>query len=144
MEDIFNKPATLSYAGFWVRFVAYIIDAIIAGAIATVLSRIFFGNYYSTETFKDPGPGAVSMLVSWLYFAFQESSARQATVGKMALGIKVCAESGERLSFANATGRYFAKIISAIILFIGFIMIAFDSRKQGLHDKIAGTLVVRS
>jgi uncharacterized RDD family membrane protein YckC len=143
MDDIFNKPVTLSYAGFWIRFCAYIVDMIIAGAIATILSRMLFGNYYSAEAYKDPGPGAVSLLVSWLYFAFQESSVRQATFGKLAFGLRVCSETGERLSFANATGRYFAKIISAIILLIGFIMIAFDSRKQGLHDKIAHTLVVR-
>ena len=66
-----------------------------------------------------------------------------ATLGKMAIGLRVVTSDGQRLSFANATGRYFAKILSAIILLIGFIMIAFTDRKRGLHDMIAGTLVIK-
>ena len=62
----------------------------------------------------------------------------------MALGMKVTDLAGNRISFLRATGRYFAKIISALILFIGFIMVAFTEKKQGLHDMIAGTLVVRT
>jgi len=68
---------------------------------------------------------------------------RGATVGKMAMGLRVVSDQGQRLIFLNATGRYFAKIISAIILCIGFIMIAFTDRKRGLHDMIAGTLVIK-
>ena len=79
-----------------------------------------------------------------VYFALLESSERGATVGKMAMGLRVVTDQGERLSFLNATGRYFAKIISAIILCIGFIMIAFTDRKRGLHDMIAGTLVIKT
>jgi uncharacterized RDD family membrane protein YckC len=71
-----------------------------------------------------------------------ESSERQATFGKIALGIKVTDLNGDRISFAKASGRHFAKIISAIILLIGYIMAAFDSKKQALHDKMAGTLVL--
>jgi uncharacterized RDD family membrane protein YckC len=72
-----------------------------------------------------------------------ESSARQATLGKMALGIVVTDLDGNRIGFGRATGRYFAKILSALILLIGFIMAAFTQKKQGLHDIIAGTLVVK-
>ena len=67
-------------------------------------------------------------MIGWLYFALMESSERGATVGKMALGLRVVTSNGQRLSFMNATGRYFAKIISAIILGIGFLMIAFTDR----------------
>ena len=77
----------------------------------------------------------------WLYFALMESSTRQATLGKMALDMKVTDDEGNRISFGRATGRYFAKILSALILLIGFIMVAFTDRKRGLHDMIAGTLV---
>jgi uncharacterized RDD family membrane protein YckC len=84
-----------------------------------------------------------SLLIGWLYFALLESSERGATVGKMAMGLRVVTDKGERLSFMNATGRYFAKIISAIILCIGFIMIGFTDKKRGLHDMIAGTLVIK-
>jgi uncharacterized RDD family membrane protein YckC len=84
-----------------------------------------------------------SLVVGWLYFALMESSERGATVGKMAMGLRVVTNDGQRLSFPNATGRYFAKIVSAVILCIGFIMIAFTDRKRGLHDMIASTLVIR-
>ena len=113
------------------------------GAAAGVISRILFGNYYIyDDRGSDPGPGAVSLIVNWIYFAWQESSVRQATIGKLAVGVKVCTENGGRLTFANATGRYFAKILSAIVLLIGFLMVAFDKKKQGLHDKLAKTFVI--
>ena len=144
MQQVIQPSITATrYAGFWVRTGAFLIDVIIAGAIATIISRIFFGNYYPRfEGDQDPAPGAMSLIINWLYFAWQESSERQATIGKLSLGIKVCTENGERLTFARATGRYFAKILSAAILFIGFIMVAFNDKKQGLHDKLANTLVV--
>lgn len=144
-QTISTSVTTTRYAGFWIRAAALIIDLIITGAIATILSRMFFDNYYPRFTGdQDPGPGAMSLIVNWLYFAWQESSVRQATFGKLAVGIKVCTENGERLTFANATGRYFAKILSAIIFFIGFIMAATNEKKQALHDKLAKTLVVYS
>jgi uncharacterized RDD family membrane protein YckC len=143
MEQAINHPDTsVIYAGFWIRAAAFIIDLLIAGAAAGIISRILFGNYIYENPGNDPGQGAVSLLVNWVYFAWQESSAKQATIGKMAVGIKVCTENGERLSFANATGRYIAKILSTIILFIGFLMVAFDKKAQGLHDRLAKTLVI--
>lgn len=144
MEQAIHPPvATTRYAGFWIRVAAIIIDVIITGSVATILSRMFFGRYYPYFAGdQDPGPGAVSFLVNWLYFSLQESSIRQATIGKLVVGVKVCTEHGDRLTFANATGRYFAKILSAIILFIGFIMVAFNDKKQGLHDKLAKTFVL--
>jgi uncharacterized RDD family membrane protein YckC len=80
--------------------------------------------------------------VRWLYFSLMESSAKQATLGKMALGIIVTDGSYNRISFGRATGRFFAKLISNITICIGYIIIAFTSQKQGLHDIIAGTLVI--
>jgi uncharacterized RDD family membrane protein YckC len=80
---------------------------------------------------------------SWLYEAFMESSSYQATLGKMILGMKVTDLSGNRISFGRATGRHFAKWISGMILCIGYIMVGFTERKQGLHDLLAGTLVRR-
>jgi uncharacterized RDD family membrane protein YckC len=78
---------------------------------------------------------------TWLYEAFMLSSTRQATLGKMIFGMKVTDLSGNRLSFAHATGRYFAKWLSAFTLLIGYIMAGFTERKQALHDMVAGTLV---
>jgi uncharacterized RDD family membrane protein YckC len=72
-----------------------------------------------------------------------ESSPKQGTLGKMALGIVVTDMDSRRISFGRATGRYFAKILSGLILGIGFLMVAFTEKKQGLHDILAGTLVVK-
>ena len=83
-------------------------------------------------------------LVKWIYEALMESSSRQATVGKIALGLKVTDLEGKRISFSRASGRVFGKYISAMIFFIGYIMAGFTERKQALHDMIAGTLVVRT
>lgn len=123
----------MTYGGFWIRVLAYIIDAILIGIVVGIL----------TFTTEDAARNTVSTIVGWLYFAFMESSARQATFGKSLLNMQVTDEQGQRISFLRATGRHFAKILSAIILLIGFIMVAFDSRKQGLHDKLASTLVVQ-
>lgn len=81
---------------------------------------------------------------AWIYEAAMESSSRQATLGKMALGLRVSDEQGRRISFLRATARYFSKILSGMILFIGYIMAGFTARKQALHDMIAGTLVTRT
>jgi len=84
----------------------------------------------------------VTTVVSWIYYAGFESSSFKATPGKLVLGMEVTDLNGQRISFLRATGRYFAKIISGLILFIGFIMAAFTEKKQALHDIIAGCLVV--
>jgi uncharacterized RDD family membrane protein YckC len=82
-------------------------------------------------------------IVQWLYDALTTSSSWQATVGKKVLRLKVTDEAGNRISFGRATGRFFGKLLSGMIMNIGFIMIAFTERKQGLHDMIAGTRVIR-
>jgi uncharacterized RDD family membrane protein YckC len=125
------------YAGFWRRVAAAIIDGLILGAVTAPFTFGFDGaNGYSGRA------SSISTVVSWLYYAFMESSAKQATLGKMALGIRVTDLDGNRIGFGKATGRYFGKILSALILGIGFLMVAFTQRKQGLHDILAGTLVV--
>jgi uncharacterized RDD family membrane protein YckC len=122
----------MEYAGFWKRFVAYLIDAILLGIIGGIL----------TSQADQTTSGSVTTILGWLYFAVMESSARQATIGKSIMNIYVTDLDGNRISFLRATGRYFAKFLSAIILLIGFIMAAFTARKQALHDMIASTLVL--
>jgi uncharacterized RDD family membrane protein YckC len=78
----------------------------------------------------------------WLYYALMESSSRQATLGKLAIGIVVTDLGGNRISFGRATGRYFGKILSGMIMCIGYIMAGFTERKQALHDIMASCLVV--
>jgi uncharacterized RDD family membrane protein YckC len=154
-----HQPS-VSYAGFWKRFVAYIIDDIIlsfAGLIiALPLGAVFGLGFFSGMSGERESAAplfalAASVIVltavgvvvaSWLYFALMESSANQATLGKMALGIKVTDLEGNRISFGKATGRYFGKIVSGMIMYIGFIMAGFTERKQALHDIMASCLVV--
>ncbi len=126
---------TTEYGGFWIRVVAAIIDGVILGVIQFILNQ-FFDDFAVRNGFN--------ALLGWLYYAGMESSSNQATLGKMALGLRVTDLEGNRISFLRATGRYLAKIISALILMIGFIMVAFTEKKQGLHDMIAGTLVIKT
>ena len=143
-----TPPAStpVGYGGFWIRFVAYIIDAILISLVFGVVTSIFGVRYVEMDDLSriDPTTNLLSLVVAWLYFALMESSERGATVGKMAMGLRVVSNDGKRISFMNATGRYFAKILSALIFCIGFIMIAFTDRKRGLHDMIAGTLVIKT
>jgi uncharacterized RDD family membrane protein YckC len=147
-------------AGFWLRFAAYLIDGLIL-FVAQLAVFIVFGLLGGAIDAALPGArptsgvgvgGSTTSLIayavvivgSWLYFSLQESSVQQATLGKRALGIKVTDLEGRRVSFGRATGRYFAKILSVLICYVGFIMAGFTDRKQALHDMIAGTLVVRT
>ena len=121
------------YAGFWRRFVAWVIDLVILIVIGFIVNLILAEWLAST----------ISVFLGWLYFAGMESSTRQATLGKGAMGIFVTDMDGRRISFLRATGRYFAKILSALIFMIGYIMAAFTARKQALHDILASTLVLK-
>jgi uncharacterized RDD family membrane protein YckC len=85
----------------------------------------------------------ISLVVGWLYEALMTSSSKQATLGKMVFGLVVTDTQGARLSFLHATGRHFAKFLSGMTLFIGYIMAGFTERKQALHDFIASTYVLK-
>lgn len=147
--------AGVRYGGFWIRVVAAIIDAIIVRVVISPITIMFGGMSWLAGTGGGIPHAGIALLGGgltfllavaggWLYEAFLESSSYQATLGKMIFGMKVTDLQGHRISFARATGRHFAKILSAMILFIGFIMVGFSERKQGLHDMLAGTLVRRS
>lgn len=142
-------------AGFWKRFAAAFIDGIATGiAVLVIAAPILTLMMLSVVSdVEDPDPRALSAVfegatnllalsIGWIYFAAMESSPLQGTLGKLALRIKVTDLGGDRIGFGKATGRYFGKFLSALLLFAGFIMAAFTERKQGLHDKLAGCLVV--
>ena len=141
-----DKVAT-EHAGFWRRLVAWILDGIIVSIVYFLLvALISIGRTGSLPdaiewVSRSYISSLLNIIIAWLYFSIMESSSRQATLGKMLLDIVVTDMSGNRISFGRATGRYFAKIISGLILFIGYLMIAFTDKKQGLHDIIADTLV---
>ncbi len=152
--DNLNEEITPNYAGFWIRFVAYLLDGIILSVIIGPIFFMFFAPAAGFASLADD-PEAVAifaagmtgfviieLVVYLLYFAGMESSKYQATLGKMAIGVIVTDENGDRITFGRGVGRLLSKILSGLILYIGFIMAGFDSRKQALHDKIASTLVV--
>jgi uncharacterized RDD family membrane protein YckC len=146
--------AAVPYGGFWRRLLAYLIDGVILGTVAGALQALVALIVHGSSIVPQNGGvvptaasgfwSAIFLVGAWLYFALMESSPYQATVGKMALSMKVTDMEGDRISFARATARWFAKILSALILYVGFIMIAFHPRKRGLHDIIAGTLVYKA
>ncbi len=148
------------YAGLWRRLLAALIDCIIicitiliVKAITAVLPVAILlaagedaGNqflkltYDSIQFFDMISP----IIITWLYSALFESLKTQATIGKLALRLKVTDLNGSRISFLRASLRYLGKILSALILFVGFIIIAFTKNKQGLHDMISGTYVIKN
>jgi uncharacterized RDD family membrane protein YckC len=168
MEVISNSEQNqVKYAGFWLRFAAYIIDQFVIGiagliiAIPIIIGIVAFG--FNLKGIREPSDffnhdglimvsGIIGLIVlaamigivmKWLYFALMESSKYGGTLGKMAVSIKVVDMDGNRISFARATGRYFSKIITNMTFFIGYIIAGFTDKKQALHDLIASCLVVQ-
>jgi len=142
----FAQPSA-PYASFWLRLVAWVVDSIIVSigwfCLAVVMLTIFQNKNRPDEV--DPIM-KVSLVVGffliWIYYALQESSFAQATLGKRMVGLKVTDLGGNRITFGAASVRYFAKVLSSI-LGVGFLMAALTQRKQGLHDLMANCLVVR-
>jgi uncharacterized RDD family membrane protein YckC len=106
---------------------------------------------YSGRTVGNPAAEGVQQLfnlvnivVSWLYYALQESGPHQATLGKRICGLKVIDQNGQRISFGRASGRYFGMILSGCTCGIGYLMAAWTERKQALHDMMAGTFIIRT
>ena len=149
--------SSVRYGGFWIRLVAIIIDWIVLGVVSWPIRAIIFAVMHVPR--YDWGPNydghfgplfavipvivGANTVIYWLYEALLMSSTWQATLGKKALNLRVTDEAGNRISFARASGRHFAKYISWLTLGIGYIMAAFTDRKRALHDMLAGTLVRR-
>jgi len=165
-EEVEETPDVGVYAGLGRRFVAFIVDFILI-ALFGIIAVAFFNQvngimylYYivflhaplaSLTTAGTPAAaltpivaalGLLVVVVPWLYYAGFESSRGQATPGKVLMRLEVTDLEGNRVSFARATLRFFGKFISLVIIFIGFIMIGVTKKRQGLHDKIAGCLVL--
>jgi uncharacterized RDD family membrane protein YckC len=148
-------PTRPNYAGFWTRFCGVFIDGLmlrIVGYIFQAVLTLILGGQIAEvfERTRTPGGAVAAGITSlatlvggWLYESLMISSVYQATLGKMAVGITVTDMQGQRLSFARATGRHFAKFLSTLTLLIGYIMAAFTEKKQALHDLICSTVVVR-
>ncbi len=135
-----------SYAGFWKRFAAWLLDAIILFFIGLAVSLAFEFAYFLTPIpflwYVIISDFLLGIFTSLLYYSIFESSSYQATPGKMALGIIVTDIAGQRISFGRAVARDLSKILSVLTLGIGYLIIGFTEEKRGLHDYIAGTLVI--
>jgi uncharacterized RDD family membrane protein YckC len=140
----------MEYAGFLRRLLAFILDSIVLGILSGIVGFILglglglvMGGGEAVANLAALLGFALGVILQWIYFAAMESSDAQATIGKMALGIKVSDLDGNPVSFARATGRHFGKYLSGIILLIGYLMVPFTAKKQALHDMLAGCLVIR-
>jgi uncharacterized RDD family membrane protein YckC len=152
-----TTPA-MNYAGFWLRFVAYLIDVVVIWIvfmpIYLILAAALGLNMGSIAQNPDAaalgsamglflGIEFLAIVGVWLYYALLESSGWQGTIGKKVLGLRVTDLNGDKITFGRATGRFFGKIISSFILMIGYIMAGFTEKKQALHDMLAGCLVLK-
>lgn len=143
-----NRPGPMPgyhYAGFWVRFLALLLDAVLLGIFTAVLTPVWGPQVTVTgTTFQvNAQTNAITTLVGLVYFtAFW--SWRGQTVGMIPFNMQVVGVAdGKKIDVVRALLRYVGFVISIIPLFLGLIWAAFDSRKQGWHDKIAGTVVIR-
>ncbi len=149
-------PDDVIYAGFWRRLVAAILDQIILAVGRAlcygILGLIVYATLYLFDikenhvlVFAIFG-GCIFLLniwLTWIYFALMESSSLQGTLGKLALGVRVFHKTDKRaLTFEEATVRYFAKILSRITFLIGYILAAFSSKKQALHDFVGKSVLI--
>lgn len=153
----------VAYAGFWLRFVAYLIDTVILCIVYIVLFIVVIFASGVAAMLRNlpehPTPDiflrgafivailvliAIATAITWLYYAWMESSPSQGTLGKMAMGLIVTDMQYRPVSFARASGRFFARFITRLVpLWIGYIMAGFTAKKQALHDMIASCLVLR-
>jgi len=139
-----------TYAGFWIRFVAVLIDGVLLGAVNMVISIAVIGSaMFTGSDFNETAMFGRIMLQYFINFGIGVAYEswflvnKGATLGKMALGLKVVRANGGPITWGLAIGRYFAKIVSGLILAIGYIMAAFDDQKRSLHDRICDTRVVK-
>ena len=161
-----EAPEIGVYAGLGRRFIAFVVDTILILLIGIVVITFFnlangikFAYYIAVQhapisDLTESGTidaalspiiaafGMLVIIIPWLYYASFESSRSQATPGKLLMRTVVTDMDGNKPTFARVTLRHFAKFISTLIIFIGFLMIGLTKRKQGLHDKIAGCLVL--
>jgi uncharacterized RDD family membrane protein YckC len=150
MDDVLDTPVSTQhrfrYAGFWIRVAAYFLDGLLLSFVNYFIVMLLVAGSVNT-TVRITIQVVVTYYITLLalnafYFAIMESSARQATLGKMAVSIKVGDAGGNRISFLHALGRYFAKLFLAMFTAtFSLLWAGWDPKKQSLHDKVAGTCV---
>lgn len=132
------------YAGFWIRVLASLVDTLLLMIVIAPIALTFFGTGFFTGTAELGLVGnlinyilpAVVIILFWIY--------KSATPGKMICGIEIIDEkTGGKLSPGQSILRYVGYYVSSIVLLLGFLWVIWDGKKQGWHDKMAGTLVVK-
>lgn len=140
-------PGHVAYGGFWIRFLAKMLDGIILGAVSMVFS--FVTGFVMTVSDDPAALVGVQMVMTVLQMAVGLSytvfflGRYGATPGKMACRLKVVRSDGSAITYGRAAGRHFAEMLSGIILYIGYLMVAFDDEKRALHDRICDTRVIK-
>jgi uncharacterized RDD family membrane protein YckC len=152
-DDFDGADRPVEYAGFLRRFFAVFIDGIVLRIISIPLGFVYLYIYTQAtglelkQIVNDPLFNLIDIIigtvVTLLYFTLQESSNNRGTLGKLALGLRVVDEQGDRITFTRALGRWCGKFLSTILLLTGFLMQPFTEKKQALHDMMAGTLVLK-
>lgn len=145
-------PGVVRYAGFWRRFLAYFIDALLLFVVNFILQMAILVPTFTMVGAGDPGNIGVNLGMLMGLYALQFAIAFTyetvliwkygSTVGKMACKLEVITAEGRPISYALSVGRYFAKILNSFTLLIGFIIAAFDEEKRGLHDRLCNTRVI--
>ena len=145
---------SVEYGGFWLRVVAKIVDFLILAVpnyilqFSLGLGMTGFGNVSNPA---EPDPAKIALLLGVMAFSLSLNvfyqtfmvSKYAATLGKMAVGLKVVNEDGSKVSTGRAFGRFFAELLSAMTCYIGYIIAAFDSEKRALHDHVCSTRVIK-
>jgi uncharacterized RDD family membrane protein YckC len=147
-----TKIDEAKFAGFWIRVGAHFVDwavllipwLLIQFLVRSIIPHPWYRPVEEYEAQIRILSSICGILMMWMYYAVLHSSKWQASIGKKVLGLKVVDRNGNRISFGRATGRFFAWMLSFLILGIGFMMIGWTKRKQGLHDIIADTYIIRS
>lgn len=146
-NPMFGTTTTPEYASFGSRFAAFLIDQVLLGvggaAIGLVLGAGIGASGGTVGTGVEMLLNLVGIVIGWVYYAGLESSSQRATLGKRLLGLQVTDLQGQQVDFLHATGRHFGKILSALPLLLGFILMISDEKKQTWHDKMSGCLVLK-
>jgi len=141
------QDVRIQYVGFWPRVGATIIDSLLIGVITWPLLTAMYGDEYWSSDADVIFHGPMDFILSFVFPVVAVTAfwfMKQATPGKMALRMKIVdRETGNNPSVGQCIGRYLAYFLSALPLGLGFIWVGFDKRKQGWHDKLSGTVVVR-
>ncbi|MEO5988394.1 MAG: RDD family protein [Candidatus Eisenbacteria bacterium] len=135
-----------SFGGFWRRVGAAIVDSVILyfppAIVKVLLGLPLLATSSGPDVAKELLVNLGSLIMLWLYCALLESSSRQATLGQQLLGLQVMDLEARRISFARASGRYFAQFLSALLCGVGYLFNLWTSRRQTLHDLVAGCVIV--